>query len=358
MSCFVRVLLSSLLTLCTCWWLFRHHWRRTNSNVNKYVLKVTFSNEMSKPYEIFLKKKQVCTVCMKPWKSEVSPGPTEIFWSLLPRQVKDLGQMLGAFGQVDLLMFGWEWNARGEKRAWKGTRFIWFHHPWMGVGICQQFVSGLQLFSIYTVDWIVHKPRTSLVVDLSFFQPTHRIWNPSPTSPTAQVIICPKGFSSDSTSVPDQCGSGWGLTVLVACYCCLAALHGCCVTGDKDFNMWRRQLQRAKWQQGTVWFDLPPAMQLSSFLMTIIHHGSRCIACLNNWRFPFTGGYYPQIPGTPMKCGCHLQDSERQLVDVHCCVAWGEIWSLTCSNFNCCCPKFCWVMSGEWKCSILMIDPV
>lgn len=106
-------------------------------------------------------------------------------------------------------------------------------------------------------------------------------------------------------------------------------MHGCCVTGDKDFNMWRRQLQRAQWQQGTVWFDLPPAMQLSSFLMTI-HHGSRCIAFLNNGRFPFTGGCYPQIPGTPMKCGCHLQDSERCYV--HCCVVWGEIWSLTCSN--------------------------
>ena len=55
-----------------------------------------------------------------------------------------------------------------------------------------------------------------------------------------------------------------------------------------------------------------------------IHHGSRCIAFLNNGRFPFTGGCYPQIPGTPMKCGCHLQDSERQLVDVMFTVALYE----------------------------------
>ncbi len=83
-----------------------------------------------------------------------------------------------------------------------------------------------------------------------------------------------------------------------------------------------------------------------------IHHGSRCIA-FEQQKISF---YRRMMSPNSWNSNelYHLQDSEKQLVDVqnYCLRGNMNFKMLQCNR---CCPKFCWVMSGEWTLSILMI---
>ena len=240
--------------------------------------------------------------------------------------------MFGAFGQVDLLWSdgsetpGVKNNGHGKEHGLFGSTI----HGWEC--ICQQFVSGLHLFSIYIytlyiqlVDWIVHKPRTSLIVDLLFFQPTvpikygilHQLLQLARLL-TAQkdsrriLLLCQTNVAVDGVLQSL-------LLVIVVLRRCMVAVSlvtkiSICEGGNsKEHN------------DNRVRFDLIYLQQCN--LVVFWWQSTMEVDVLPFWTtedFQFTGGCYPQIPGTPTKCGCHLQDSERQLVDVMFTVALYE----------------------------------
>lgn len=230
---------------------------------------------------------------------------------------------------------------------------------WYLSAICFRFAVVFYLY-IQLVDWIVHKPRTSLIVDLSFFQPTvpikygilHQLLQLARLL-TAQkdsrriLLLCQTNVAVDGVLQSL-------LLVIVVLRRCMVAVSlvtkiSICEGGNsKEHNDNRVRfdliyLQQCNlvvfWWQSTMEVDVLPFWTTEDF-----HLPEDVIP------------KFLELQWSVVAICKIAKDSWLMLCSLLRCMRGNMKFNML--QCNCCCPKFCWVMAGEFNGSILMMDPM